>query len=88
MAGTIKDYFPTAKIIGTQSYGKGSVQSLSSYFDGSSFKYTVAKWFTGKSKTTIDGVGITPDIVVQAGSGSTSNGSDDPQLDAAQNVQF
>lgn len=86
MAGTIKDYFPTAKLIGTQSYGKGSVQTLYNYFDGSSFKFTIAKWFTGKSKTGIDGVGITPDIVVPTGSGSTTN--EDPQLDMAESVQF
>jgi carboxyl-terminal processing protease len=35
------------------------------YFDGSTFKYTIAKWYTGKSQTGIDGVGIQPDVEVK-----------------------
>jgi carboxyl-terminal processing protease len=46
MAGTIKDYFPNAQLLGEKSYGKGSVQTLDEYADGSSLKYTIAKWFT------------------------------------------
>jgi len=59
--GTVKDYFPKAIILGEQSYWKGSVQTIKSYRDGSSFKYTIAHWFTGKSQTWINWVGITPD---------------------------
>ncbi|MFA6090926.1 MAG: S41 family peptidase [Candidatus Gracilibacteria bacterium] len=66
MAGTIKDYLgDNIRIIGEKSYGKGSVQSLDGYVDGSSFKYTIAKWFTGKTQTGIDGVGIKPDLEVK-----------------------
>lgn len=66
MAGTIKDYLgDNIRIIGEKSYGKGSVQSLDTYTDGSSFKYTIAKWFTGKTQTGIDGTGIKPDIEVK-----------------------
>jgi len=46
MIGTVKDYFPEVTIIGEQSFGKWSVQSLKNYFDGSTLKYTAAKWFT------------------------------------------
>ncbi|MDD5769712.1 MAG: S41 family peptidase [Candidatus Gracilibacteria bacterium] len=62
LTGTLKDYFPNIKIIGEKTYGKGSVQTIKSYTDGSSLKYTIAKWFTGKTKTGIDGIGIYPDI--------------------------
>ena len=66
MAGTIKDYLgENVRIIGEKSYGKWSVQSLDTYTDGSSFKYTIAKWFTGKTQTGIDGMGIKPDIEVK-----------------------
>lgn len=82
MAGTIKDYFPKTAIIGEKTYGKGSVQNLAPYPDGSSFKYTIAKWFTGKTETGIDGTGISPDYEVKIGTGETS----DTVLEKAENV--
>jgi len=60
--GTLKDYFSGIVVLGEQSYGKGSVQTVRSYYDGSSLKYTIAKWYTGKTQKTIDKVGITPDV--------------------------
>ena len=65
LTGTLKDYFPNAVIIGEKSFGKGSVQSLKSYYDGSTLKYTSAKWFTGKTAKWIDGIGIMPDIEIK-----------------------
>ncbi len=62
MIGTVKDYFPDAIVIGEQSFWKWSVQTLRPYRDGSTLKYTSAKWYTGKSNTGIDGVWIIPDI--------------------------
>lgn len=73
MAGTIKDYMPKTKLIGEKTFGKGSVQSLVPYTDGSSIKYTIAKWFTGKTATGIDGVGIKPDIEMVNSTGSTQD---------------
>lgn len=53
-----------AKIIGTTSYGKGSVQSLIMLDGGTSaLKLTTAKYFTPDGKS-IDGIGISPDISV------------------------
>jgi C-terminal processing protease CtpA/Prc len=40
------------------------VQNLIGYSDGSSIKYTIAKWFTGKTETGIDHAGIFPDVEV------------------------
>ena len=65
MAGTIKDYLPSATIIGENSYGKWSVQTIKPYSDGSSLKYTIAKWFTGKTQTWIDWVWIPADIELE-----------------------
>lgn len=53
-----------AKIIGTTSYGKGSVQSLIMLDGGTTaLKLTTAKYFTPDGKS-IDGIGISPDIAV------------------------
>lgn len=53
-----------AKSVGIKSYGKGKVQQTHSLDDGSSLKYTSARWLTPNGKC-IDGIGITPDIVVE-----------------------
>lgn len=65
MAWTIKDYFPKTQIIWETSYGKWSVQTIKPYDDGSSLKYTIAKWYTGKTETWIDSIWIKPDIEVK-----------------------
>lgn len=64
-AGVIKDYLPNSILLGTKSFGKGSVQNLVEYTDGSMFKYTVAKRFTGRSKTNIDLQWIEPDLKLE-----------------------
>jgi len=67
MAGTIKDYLPTnTMLVGEKSYGKGTVQSLYPYPDSSSFKYTIAKWLTGKTYKCIDSIGLIPDKEIKA----------------------
>ena len=62
-AGAIQD-FEAGKVIGTQSFGKGIVQSLFGLKDGSAIKLTVSKYYTPKG-VNIHGTGITPDIVVE-----------------------
>ena len=61
--GAIQDY-DMAVIIGTQSYGKGIVQSIFSFSDGSGMKFTTQEYFT-PSGDSIHEVGITPDIVIE-----------------------
>ncbi len=62
----IKDYYPKTQLIGTKTYWKGSVQTIKEYVDGSSLKYTIAKWFTWKSETWIDWIWIQPTIEMKA----------------------
>lgn len=62
-AGAMQDY-GKAKIVGTQTYGKGIVQTIQPLTDGSAIKYTVAKYYTPKGQD-IQGNGVTPDIVVE-----------------------
>ncbi len=65
MIWTIKDYFPLAKLVWENTYWKGSVQTIKPYSDWSSLKYTVAKWFTGKTEIWINWVWIKPDIEIK-----------------------
>ncbi len=60
-AGALKDH-TVATIIGTKSFGKGSVQTLTP-IDGGTLKITVARWVT-PAGTWIMGNGIIPDITV------------------------
>jgi carboxyl-terminal processing protease len=85
MIWTIKDYFPNAVTIGENSFGKGSVQTLKEYTDGSSLKYTIAKWFTGKSQTWIDGVWINPDVILELDADAYRKDWTDNQLQRAIN---
>ena len=59
-AGAIQDH-KRGIIIGKKSFGKGTVQELIRFYNGSSFKLTVAQWKT-PLKRAIDKVGIKPDI--------------------------
>jgi len=63
LAGALKDN-KRGIIIGTQSFGKGSVQSVIPLPDGAGLKLTTSKYFT-PSDISIHGVGITPDIIVE-----------------------
>lgn len=60
-AGAVQDY-GVGTIIGTQTFGKGIVQTIRRMSDGSAIKYTMAKYFTPKGQD-IHGHGVTPDIV-------------------------
>jgi carboxyl-terminal processing protease len=64
VAGALKDW-NRAVIIGTQTFGKGSVQSVVPMTDGSALRLTTAKYYTPKG-ISIQSTGITPDIVVKA----------------------
>jgi carboxyl-terminal processing protease len=77
VAGAIQDY-QRGKLIGDQTYGKGSVQNILPLSDGSSLHVTVAQWLTPQRRQ-ITGQGLTPDVVV----GRTPedvNAGRDPQL--------
>ncbi|MFC3852295.1 S41 family peptidase [Salinispirillum marinum] len=67
VAGALQDH-KRAVIMGTQSFGKGSVQTIMPLSqDSTALKLTTARYFT-PSGTSIQGTGITPDILVDQGS--------------------
>jgi len=63
VAGALQDW-KRAVILGTKTFGKGSVQTVIPLSDGSGLRLTTAKYFTPKGRS-IHGLGITPDIVVE-----------------------
>ena len=64
-AGAMQDY-GKGKIIGTQTFGKGIVQTIKPLTDGSAVKLTTAKYYTPNGQN-IHGQGVTPDIAVEQG---------------------
>ncbi|MFA6039198.1 MAG: S41 family peptidase [Candidatus Peribacteraceae bacterium] len=64
VAGALQD-LGRATIVGEPTFGKGTVQQLLEFTDGSSLKMTIAEWKTPKGNK-IDGVGVKPDIQVVA----------------------
>lgn len=71
-----------ATIIGDKSYGKGVVQSVIPFSDGSELKVTIAKWY-GPNNENINHKGITPDRSVSISDADAKAGND-TQLQAAE----
>ena len=63
LAGAMQDYHK-AKLVGTQSYGKGSVQEVVQVTPDTVLKVTIAKWLTPKGNSISD-TGLTPDYKVE-----------------------
>ncbi len=84
MSGALKDY-KRATIIGTKTYGKGSVQSPVELSDKSQLRVTIAHFFSPQGHE-IDGVGVLPDIQVDDPTDLQISRNEDPQLDRA--VQY
>jgi carboxyl-terminal processing protease len=63
VSGAMQDW-GRAVILGAQSFGKGSVQTILPLSDGSALRLTTAKYYTPKG-ISIHGQGITPDILVK-----------------------
>ena len=83
MAAALKDY-KRATIIGTKTYGKGSVQNVHTLSDQSELNVTIARFFSPLG-TEINGVGVSPHIEIVPTDDDIAN-KRDPQLDRA--VQF
>ncbi len=63
LAGALQEQ-GVAKLVGTKSYGKGSVQELVKVTNNTSLKVTIAKWLTPNGKSISEG-GLTPDYEVK-----------------------
>ncbi|MFZ5365134.1 MAG: S41 family peptidase [Patescibacteria group bacterium] len=80
VAGALHDH-QKATLVGTQTFGKGSVQNLQTLSDGSSIKITIAKWLT-PSGTSISDEGVAPDVEVEYTADDAAKDID-PQLQKA-----
>ncbi len=80
LAGALQEH-GVATIIGSQTFGKGSVQELVKLDSGASLKVTVARWLTPNGTSISEG-GLTPNIVVER-TPEDREAQKDPQLDAA-----
>jgi carboxyl-terminal processing protease len=63
VAGAIQDH-GRGIVLGQQTFGKGSVQTIIPLADGSGLRLTTARYFTPKGRS-IHGKGISPDIVIE-----------------------
>lgn len=80
LAGALRDY-KKATLIGEQTYGKGSVQTLKDLSDGSTLKITIAKWLTPAGDF-INDKGLTPGVEVKLEQADIDKNID-PQLNKA-----
>lgn len=80
LAGALQDY-GVATLVGTKTFGKGSVQDYQNFKDGSGIKITIAEWLTPKERT-INKTGLNPDVVVER-TPEDYEAKRDPQLDRA-----
>jgi carboxyl-terminal processing protease len=71
LAGALRDH-KRARVVGSRTFGKGSVQTLLPLDNGDSVKLTTARYYTPSGKS-IQALGIEPDVVLHPGA-STSNG--------------
>ena len=82
IAGAVQDE-KAGVVLGTQTYGKGTVQNVLRNFDGQAIKVTIAKYHTPNDRV-IDGTGIKPDIEFPLPDGVRPFWKDnDPQIDKA-----
>jgi len=80
VSGALQDY-KIAKLVGTKTFGKGSVQDFHQFEDGSALKYTIAEWLTPLGRS-INKNGIVPDEVVEVKEEDVKAGRD-PQMERA-----
>lgn len=84
VAGALQDY-GYAKLIGTKTFGKGSVQDYQELPDGSAIKITTAEWFTPNGRN-INKTGIEPDILVEFDVEAFKKNEHDNQKQTARDV--
>jgi carboxyl-terminal processing protease len=77
VAGALKDH-RRATIVGTVTFGKGSVQTIMPLSEGRAIKLTTSRYYTPSGRS-IHATGVSPDLVVEA----EESGDDDLQLASA-----
>lgn len=85
-AGALRDN-NAATLVGSQTFGKGSVQKVEKLVDGGELKVTIARWYTPGGKN-IDKQGLSPDIEVTISDEDQEDqeAARDPQKDKAYEI--
>ena len=78
VAGALQDH-GRCVVLGTTSFGKGSVQTVEPLRDGSGLKLTIARYYTPEGHA-IQARGIIPDVVVEQRKVSTGEGKKRPHM--------
>jgi len=81
VGGALQDY-DRAKLVGVKSFGKGSVQNIETLSFGGAVKFTTAHYLTPRNRA-IDGIGLTPDVVVKMDAEKQADEKTDIQLKRA-----
>ena len=81
LSGAVQDA-EIGTIVGTQTYGKGVMQTIFPFGDGTAVKLTVANYFTRGGRN-IDKVGITPDVIAEFDEEAYEEDETDTQLNKA-----
>ena len=86
MAGAIKDH-ELGTLVGTTTFGKGIVQQIIPFRDGSAVKVTISAYYTPKGNN-IHGIGVEPDVVCEFDGEAYYGSEDHPdnQLEKAKEV--
>lgn len=89
LAGALRDH-GRAKLVGTKTYGKGTVQTFFDLDDGAGLKLTTARFYTPKGNS-LESKGLVPDVIVDgfqpeeivvgSGSGSGAGGGSDATIE-------
>ncbi len=81
IAGAVQDH-ARAKLVGAKTFGKGSVQTVEELSTGGAIKFTIAHYLTPKGRA-IEGLGLTPDAVVEMEHEAAADEKTDTQLKKA-----
>ena len=87
LASSFQDNYDNATIVGSVTYGKGTIQKAVELSSGSSIKYTTQKWLTPKGKW-INEIGIIPDEVITQSDLYSSDKSYDNDLQLQKAVEI
>jgi len=74
VAGAVQDT-ASGTLVGTKTYGKGSVQTIQRLDSNTAIKLTIAKYYTPKERS-INGIGIEPDVKVELPESKDQTGND------------
>ena len=81
LSGALQDY-KKATIVGQTTYGKGVVQRIFPFEDGTGVKLTISNYYTPNGNN-INGVGIKPDVEIELDTDLYSEDGTDTQLETA-----